>query len=215
MTGNEPRGRVGEVLNHASRGCGRIAAVLMVFACILPAAAARAEDKLVEISGGADETRHNYEWLVVNHHTAPITYIEFPHYRADLFAVPPNWTKETTYLVNVGVPDRPGVCIARPEPPNPGIVRGGAQRFGMRISAQGAAVSTGQVKVKFSDGKETIVTGVALPEPPLNRSRLLPLLGAALIFGLWVVIRTIRDRRRASAQAAGSVQGGEGEDAGN
>jgi hypothetical protein len=187
--------------------------VLAAVVCMLLAPAARAEEKLAEIDGGADESRHNYQWVVVNLHTSPIVYIEFPHYHADTFTVPPRWKAESTFLVNVGVEDRPGVCIARPEPPNPGIARGGAQRFEMRIAGAAApVVGRGKVKIRFADGKETVVTNVSLPEPPAPNFRYLPLMGAAMIFGVWVVVRTIRDRRRrerAQAPETSPLPGGQ------
>lgn len=181
--------------------------VLMMIVLSPRLPAATADDKLASIDGEVDPTRQNYEWFVTNHHTAPIVYIEFPHYRADVFNVPPRWKAETTFLVNVGVPDKPGVCIARPEPPNPGILRGGSQPFSMRITAKGAAVGRGEVKIRFADGKETVIRDVVLPEPPPTDFKLLPLVGAAIIFGSWVLIRAIRDRRRKN-QPPGTESGG-------
>lgn len=180
--------------SSARRAC--LTLILAVLTSTPQILAATAGDKLVTIDGGADQSRHNYEWFVTNHHSSPIVYVEFPHYRADAFTVPPLWKAETTYLVNVGVPDKPGVCIARPEPPNTGISKGGSLRFEMRITAKGAAVGRGRVKIRFADGKETVIEGVILPEPPPSDFKLLPLVGAALIFGGWVVIRALRDRRR-------------------
>lgn len=163
-------------------------------------ATAPAGDRLVEIDGGlADDTRQNYQWTVTNRHTSPIVCVEFPHYHADMFIVPEGWsTRGTTYLVNVGVPDKPGVCVARPEASHSGIPPGGARRFGMRIAASGALVGEGNVTVRFADGSATVVSGVVLPVPPPYNFKFLPLVGAAIIFVAWVMIRTIRDRRRAS-----------------
>lgn len=178
----------------------RLFAVLAPLVCTFFNQAVRAQDQLVEIDGGADQSRQSYEWLVTNHHSSPIVYIEFPHYHADTFTVPHRWKQESTFLVGVGVPDRPGVCIAHPEPPNTGIAAGGAQRFGMRIAAAGAPVGQGTVKVRFADGKEISVPGVSLPESPATDFKHLPLLGAALLFGGWVVVRTLRERRREAQQ---------------
>jgi hypothetical protein len=168
--------------------------------------AARAE--MATIEGRADTSGHNYEWVVTNDSASPIVSIEFPHYHADLFSVPPGWQSKTTFLVNVGVPDEPGVCIATAQPPNPGIVRGGSARFGMRITAKGAPVGKGAVKVRFADGREVLVTGVELPEPPASSFKFLPVVVGAIILVLWVVIRTLRERRRrASEPPAGGVAG--------
>jgi hypothetical protein len=173
-------------------------------------ATAPAGPPLVEIKGGADETRHNYEWTVTNRHTSPITRIEFPHYHADAFVVPSGWSTEgTTFLVNVGVADKPGICVATVMPSHTGIPEGGRQEFRMRITASGALVGEGKVRIKFKDDSTTVVPGVVLPVPPPYDFKYLPLVGAALIFGLWVIIRTIRERRRRASQADG------GQDAGN
>ncbi|MGQ9650933.1 MAG: hypothetical protein ACUVXJ_12550 [Phycisphaerae bacterium] len=152
----------------------------------------------MKIRGGADQTRQNYEWTVINNYTHAIVEVEFPHYHADTFQIipPAGWEQECTYLVNVGVPDKPGVCIARRKAPGPGIPPGGQHAFVMRLTAKGALVGTGKVTIKFADGKTIAVPGVTLPVPPPPSFKLLSLVGAAIIFGLWVLVRTVREHRR-------------------
>lgn len=209
------------MLNHPAQygastcrsfGYAGVLLLLLVTAGATPcfADSAQSADRLVEITGGADQTRQNYAWTVINKHTSPIVHVEFPHYHADLFRIIPSagWEQECTFLVNVGVPDKPGVCIARPQAPNPGIPPGGRHDFEMRLTAKGAMVGKGQVTIKFADDKVVTVPGVTLPVPPPPSFKLLPLVGAAIIFGLWVLIRTLRERRR-KRQQTGYASGGD------
>jgi len=148
----------------------------------------------VTITGGADDTAHNYAWTVTNRHVSPIVQVEFPHYHADTFMVPPGWTQHCTYLVNVGVEDRPGVCTAA-APAGDGIAQGESAEFGMRICAAGANVGRGDVTVRFADGSEAVVAGVSLPQASPVSTKYMPLVGLAAIFVLVVVIRERRRRR--------------------
>ena len=62
------------------------------------------------VTGGPDTSGRKYSWTVTNEHTSPVVYVEFPHYHGSLFFAPENWRVECTFLVNVGVEDRPGIC---------------------------------------------------------------------------------------------------------
>ena len=74
----------------------------------------------------------------------------------------------------------------------------------MRIAASGALVGKGTVRIRFEDRSTAEVTDVVLPVPPPYSFKMLPLVGAAIIFIAWVAVRTIRERRRSSVkQAAG------------
>ncbi len=160
-------------------------------------------DALVTITGGADASGHNYTWTVTNHHTSPIVYLEFPHFRADMFHVPAGWAAETTNLVGGRrEPDKPSVCIARAEPPNTGLWHGCSREFGMRVAPAGAPRGPGTVTVRFADGTENKVAGVELPEPPASSGKYIPLIGAGVIFAGWVIVRTLRGRQPATATPA-------------
>lgn len=164
---------------------------------------AQAQTDLVEITGGADETLHNYLWVVTNRHSSPIVEIEFPHFRADLFLDPDHlkggdadrWEQETKNLVNVGVPDEPGYCIARVRPPYLGILSGRSEDFGMRVAPARAYKGRGTVKVTFADGKVVTVPGVELPEPPQSSEQYAALIGAGVLFALVVVAHQWRKRK--------------------
>jgi hypothetical protein len=168
-----------------------------MLAVALSAASVHAESALVTIEGGVDDTLHGYKWTIINHHTSPIVYVEFPHYGADTFSPPVHgWKQKTTNLVGTTRPaGEKSVCIAEAEPNGPGIPRGGAQTFEMRIAPAGAATGRRSVTIRFRDGTETVVTNVEVPvAPPTSRN--LSLIGAALIFGGYVLFRALRDRRR-------------------
>ena len=170
----------------------------------------QATDALVTITGGADQTAHNYSWTVRNHDTSPIVYLEFPHYRADLFTTPAGWEqKGTTYLVNIGVADKPGVCIARPVPPHPGIVRGASASFGMRVAQRRGLLGKNTVTVRFADGKEVRVKDVELPVPPEETSKYVPLIGMGVLFVVFVAYRTIRNRRAAGSDGVSEEESAE------
>jgi hypothetical protein len=82
----------------------------------------------------------------------------------------------------------------------------------MQIAPTGTPAGRGAVKIRFRDGKEITVTNVEVPvAPPTSRN--LSLIGAALIFGGYVLYRTVRDtllpflrrrRRRSEEQRAES-----------
>lgn len=166
---------------------------------------AAGEQPKVTITGGADDTAHNYLWIVTNHYTSPIVFIKIPHYHADMFNTPPGWTQHNTYIAKVGGEDRPGVCTAS-APADQGIAPGQSIEFGMRIGGIGAKVGTGDVKIRFADGTETTVSGVVVSEVfPLDM-KFVPLIGLAVIFVLVIVIRELRSRRSAAARPADDLE---------
>ncbi len=163
----------------------------------LTALGAAGQASPASIIGGADATGHHYSWTVTNRHSSPIVFIEFPHYQANLFLAPKGWSaEESTFLVNVGVPDRPGVCVARASSPAEGIAPGRSAEFKMQIAAPGASRGTGEVRLRFADGSDATVPGVELPQPPPTRDTFVSLIGLGLIFGAWLMYQLIRNRRR-------------------
>ncbi len=176
-------------------------------AAVLCAGSAHAENALVTIEGGWDDTIHGYKWTITNHHASPIVYVEFPHYGADLFSTPPHgWTQKTTNLVGGRTTTEKSVCIAMAKADGPGIPRNGAQAFEMRIAPAGAAKGRGSVTIRFQDGTQVILTNVEVPVAPTT-SRNLSLIGAALIFGGYVLFRALRDRRRRRSQQQAAEPG--------
>ena len=151
----------------------------------------------VTITGGADASGHRYSWTVTNDHISPIVRVEFPHYHAGLFFAPPGWsTDESTFLVNVGVKDRVGVCIASVTSPMDAIMPGDSAAFGMQIAAAGAQRRPGEVLLSFADGSKAVVSGVELPHRAGVGERYMPLIGLGTIFAIMVIIRLYRARRR-------------------
>lgn len=196
------------------RGDGRRAAarrhpLALVLPLLLLGRAAGAQAPKVTISGGADATAQWYAWTVTNHHSSPIVYVRFPHYHADAFSAPAGWKKECTYLVNVGVADRAGVCVASVEAAGAGIASGRSAEFGMRISRAGARRRPGRVTVRFADGTQAVVGGVELPTAATTPERLYALIGFGLVLGIVVLVQLRRRRKAARGRgSAGAPQGG-------
>ena len=172
-------------------GLVRYGVVALCSVAVVPPVTAADKPK-VTITGGADASGQHYAWTVTNGHTSPIVYLEFPHYHADLFFAPENWSAETTALVNVGYKDEPGVCIARAESPVAGIHLGGALDFGMRIAPLPTKRGKGTVLVRFADGTESGVAGVELPQPRGVWDKYASLIGLGAIFLLWIIFRARR-----------------------
>ncbi len=149
----------------------------------------------VSITGGADESGHQYAWSVTNETDRTIVELRFPHYRASLFFAPDGWdTQDSTCIVNVGVPDRPGVCVARAATPAGGLRPGHSATFRMQV---GGAVKrrSAAVSVRFADGSETTVGGVELPHRERVSEQYVSLIGLGVIFTGWVAVRLMRKRR--------------------
>lgn len=172
-------------------------ALLIVYAITLPA---RAQETPIEIRGGV-QPDGNYKWTVRNNARSPIVAIEFPHYHADLFTTPPGWTQECTFLVNVGVDDKPGVCIARAGE-TPGIPRGRSADFFMRISRMGALNGSAIVKVTLADGSVIDVPNVAVPRPNTAGETYSSTIGLGAVFIVILAITAARRRRRRAATPA-------------
>lgn len=189
------------IFERAQRG------ILMLIAAASPPSAALAWAQAdgaagaVHIEGSMDATSQNYTWRVVNTGNATVVRISFPHYHADLFTAPPGWITDCTYLVNVGVPDRAGVCAAWAQNAQRGIAPGGSAEFSMRIAASGAAPGRGDVDVVFSDGITSTVGGVLLPRAPSRGETLLPLASLGAVLAIVLVVRAIRQRRAPAGSA--------------
>ncbi len=171
--------------------------------------AAAAEEPPVVITGGADDVGHNYAWKVTNRYRSPIVRIEFPHYAADLFHTPAGWSQGTQAemnLVNVGWKDEPGVCVATPAPPSPGLAPGVTAEFGMRIASRGAMKGTGTIRVTFADGTSVQVAGVQLPEMPTRPSPYLGLVAMGAILLIFIVVRETRRRKQPAPAGVGPLE---------
>ncbi|MCC7291948.1 MAG: hypothetical protein IT449_07805 [Phycisphaerales bacterium] len=166
----------------------------------------------VRVEGSMDSTSQNYTWRVVNPGDATVVRISIPHYHADLFTAPPGWATDCTYLVNVGVPDHPGVCSASAPDAKRGIAPGATGEFSMRIAASGAAPGRGAVEVGFSDGSTATINGVLLPRAPSRGETMLPLASLAVVLVIVLLARALRQRRSAlgltDAPSAASRTGG-------
>jgi cbb3-type cytochrome oxidase subunit 3 len=181
---------------------------VMVLVCVadagITASTARAEGSRVVITGGADETEHNYTWNVTNRSTSRIVRIELPHFAASLFSAPDNWKQGTPAemnLVRLGWNSNPGLCWTEPTAGNPGVGPGMTAVFSMQIAAVGALRAPGTVTVKFADGTQVQVAGVQLPTQPVKTSPWTALFGMGLIFVLFIVYRERSKRKQAASTA--------------
>ena len=177
--------------------------IVLALVCLGVPAPALAESDLprVTISGGASDVDHSYNWTISHEHTSPVVYVEFPHYRASLFFAPEGWTTKSTFLVNVGVEDRPGVCTAEAGSPASGIAAGAVANFKMQVVRRGTSPGTGAVLVRFADGAEVKVSGAELPVRESLSDKFMALYALGAGFLLWVVIREVRNRKgKASLQ---------------
>ena len=155
----------------------------------------------MSVSGGADESGHRYAWTVTNETDRAIVELRFPHYRATLFFAPDGWTTDqSTNIVNVGVPDRPGVCVARASTPGRRIQPRHSATFTMQ-TADGAKRRAGTVTVRFVDGAELSVGGVELPHREGLGERYVSLIGLGAIFAAWMLARSLRRGSAAPAPA--------------
>ena len=170
--------------------------------CLIAAIAARADEGGVTLVGGPNTTGQNYEWTVTNQDRSPIVEVRIPHYHASLFLVPPEWkTDASTFIVNVGAADRPGECVARAASERDGIAPGKSAVFRVQLSASGAARGVGTVHVRFADGRETAIPGVAVPQPERLGDKYVSLIGLGGIFAVLILIQRLRRARRRPAGA--------------
>ncbi len=157
---------------------------------------AAADTPKVTITGGADASGYKYIWTVSNEYTSPVVYVEFPHYHGSLFLAPENWRVECTFLVNVGVADRHGICKASADSPSAGIGRSKSGTFRMRVMLTGTTRVQGTVVVRFADGTELAVPAVELPQRETTGDKFVPLVGLAVLFIVLVAVRARRRGRR-------------------
>lgn len=166
---------------------------------LLAAASAQAASSSAEISSKKND-RGGYTIKVTNRANHPITYVEFPHYLADQFTAPEGWETKCTYLSNIGVEKKPGICSATARSANDGIAPNQSAEFDMRLGRDGQneSVSGEQTaRLKFADGAVAEIPGVYLPTAPARWSNL-PLITG---FGGIVVLFILLGRRKKAAPA--------------
>jgi len=195
-TGNEfPTLRTSRsrVLGSKIRRTGSL--VLIVCTGTLAASSAQDQGDLVVIEGGPDHSGHVYTWTVTNQHDSPIVEIEFPHFRADLFTAPEGWRQETTFLVNIGVAEKEGVCKAIAPSPAGGIAPGQSSAFSMRVAAKGAQRGFATVTVRFADDTTKLIENVPLPQREAVLTRFMGLLGLGGVLVIVILVRSLRRGR--------------------
>lgn len=162
---------------------------VFVVSALLAVAPAAPQDANVVIEGGRDADG-NYAWTVTNRGERAIVQVTFPHYQADLFSTPDGWEQECTFLVNVGVPDEVGTCIATAPSAAAGIQPARSANFQMRIMNNPRAVrGTGIVAIEFANGDRAQISGVEIPVPPSQYEPIIMLAGFGLLILLFILFR--------------------------
>jgi hypothetical protein len=120
----------------------------------------------------------------------------------DLFTVPEGWAGELTEPV--GKTGRSGKLIADASAPSRGIAQGRSLDFGLKIGPAGTPRGEGDVVVRFADGTEILVRAEVPVREGLG-NRYMSLIGLGLIFGVFLLIRVWKAKKRkarSSAEAA-------------
>lgn len=181
---------------------GQCLLIAPVWACAAGAASAQPPAAIRSMVGDAG---HTYTWTVTNQSDSPILFVAIPHYRGSLFFAPDGWdTSDSTYLVGVGVPDRPGRCVAKVTEGTAGIPPGGHAEFRLQLTAGRARRGTGEAVVRFADGSTTAIPGVAVPRPESMGDKYITLIGLGLIFVAWLGARSVWKRRSGARVPRGS-----------
>jgi len=170
--------------------------------CACPTYSVEAQGVCVEITGGRDVTGQWYNWVVHNHCDSAITYVEFPHYRVDVWLAPEDWQiKVVTHGDARRSKERPALK-AWTDDPALSIQPGDSAKFTARIRRGGAYAGTGTVTIRFADGSELRVDDVDVPcLPPLFERVGMPL-ALALLLGLFLVYRRAKRARGATKQVS-------------
>lgn len=157
----------------------------------------------VQISGGRDASGQNYAWTIRNDGDAAIRFVEFPHFRADLWNAPEGWQTEAVNLQGApGTKGESGVLRAWTDDPRLMIQPGRSAEFSLRVNRQEAYRGTGSVLLRFADGGELRVAGVDVPCPPTFLDQYGMPLGLAAILLVYVASRVSRRKRPAAAPVA-------------
>ncbi len=166
---------------------GPAVAVPAMLLVLIASTAARQGPKAT-ITGGADDSRYNYSWVVKNNHNSPIVYVRFPPYRRGLFSGPQGWS-------NVDTAGAPGGWAPDGEASAGGIAPGASASFTMRVDALKAKRKESSVLIRFADGTETTVTGVETPHRPASLERYSMPIGLAGLGVIWLIVRIVRKKR--------------------
>jgi len=157
------------------------------------------------ISSVVGDAGHTYTWTVTNQSDSPILYVAIPQYHGSLFFAPDGWdTSDSTYLVGVGVEDRPGRCVAKVTEGAAGILPGGHAVFRLQLTAGLARRGTGDAVVRFADGATATIPGVEIPQPESAGDKYITLIGLGLIFLVWLGARSVWKRRSGAGVPSGS-----------
>jgi len=157
----------------------------------------------VAIEGGADKSGQNYEWVVSNESDSPIVFVEFPQYGAAVPIAPTGWSAELTNPRGVG--GREGVFTASVKSIAEGIERGSSKTFRLTVTVGGAPRGRRDATVRFEDGREVLVP-VEVPVKTSLADRNVSLIGLSVIFGGYLLVRSLRRRKGAAGNGHPPVE---------
>ncbi len=163
-----------------------------VFGSVLATACLVTDLSAVEVSiqGEVDTSGHLYEWRIWHDHSAPLVYVEIPHFRVDMFTAPDGWSAE---IENQNSPDlKPGRCLATATDPSRGIRKGDQGTFTARVNPTSAPVGVGVIKCRFADGVEA----TAQARVPVKSSSLEQWAPAGLLGGFFLAYVAYASRKR-------------------
>ena len=89
-----------------------------------------------------------------------------------------------------------GTYLASADDPSKGIFRGESAQFQLGIRPGGTPSAHRDVLVRFADGTDVRVKAECPVKEPVG-DRYVPLLGLGLIFGLYLLVRAAKRRRKA------------------
>ncbi len=166
---------------------------------VLAFAQAAVAQPAITIDGGADVSAHNYKWTVSHDHSAPLVYVEMPHFRVDTFTVPEGWTAEIENQNSLDL--KPGRCIANAEDPNAGLPRGEPGVFTLRVNPAKALRGQAEAIFRFADGVE-VTKLLELPVKPSSFEQWAPPVALGAMFAVFVAVQAARKKKRRRARLA-------------
>lgn len=175
--------------------------VLLLAGVTVPASSVLAG--MVEIEGDFDPATRQFNYRVINRGSHPIVYVRFPHYHADAFDAPKNWTIKSTALVGDFTPNEVGECTATAASPVDGVPPADSRVFHMRMSQADFGLGRGEATIRFANGDEEIVSNVRIPIDSTRRGfGPLPAIALGALLVLYGLYRAIRSRK-SPASASG------------
>jgi hypothetical protein len=158
--------------------------------CICAAAGAGPEDIVVEGYRSPEGGRW-FIWEITNHGSEPVTYFKAPHAWGYTIDPPPGWKGEI-----VRDPRR-GTVECRTEDRIDAVRRGHPRAFKLEVKGD-YRPAPNKVTIGFADGTRIQIPNVACPARYSFLRDHFPAVGLGGMFALFILIRTVRARKKKS-----------------